>query len=83
MFRLGAFEARTRRRRRGSTRAAPDATAALSHADPAKALLMGAIGEFVADGHAEWDLLANGDIQLRFNTGETFLLTQAVVIRLA
>jgi len=41
------------------------------------------IGQLVADGLAEWDMLDNGDVQLRFNTGETFLLAETVIIRLA
>jgi hypothetical protein len=41
------------------------------------------VGRFVTDGYAEWDVLDNGDIQLRFNTGETFLLAETVIVRLA
>jgi hypothetical protein len=52
-------------------------------ADPAKTLVMKHIAQLVADGFAEWDMLDNEDIQLRFNTGETFLLTETVIIRLA
>jgi hypothetical protein len=37
----------------------------------------------IANGCAEWDLLDNGDIQLSFNTGATFLLADKVIIRLA
>jgi hypothetical protein len=83
MFSLGAFDQRTRRRRLRGTRATPDAIAALFRADPAKALVMTCIGQLVADGHAEWDMLDNGDIQLRFSTGEKFLLAATMLIRLA
>jgi hypothetical protein len=41
------------------------------------------IGQLVADGFAEWDMFDNGNIQLRFNTGETFLLAETVIVRLA
>jgi hypothetical protein len=41
------------------------------------------IGQDVADGYAEWAMLDNGDIQLSFNTGERFLLTERVIVRLA
>jgi hypothetical protein len=41
------------------------------------------IGQLVADGYAEWAMLDNGDIQLSFSTGETFLLTERAIIRLA
>jgi hypothetical protein len=37
----------------------------------------------MGNGSAEWTLLDNGDIQLSFNTGETFLLAERVLIRLA
>jgi len=53
------------------------------NADPAKALVMSYVCLLVANGCAEWDLLDNGDIQLSFNTGETFLLAEKVIIRLA
>ena len=51
--------------------------------DPAKAIVMSYACQLVANGCAEWVLLENGDIQLSFNTGETFLLAQWVIIRLA
>ena len=41
------------------------------------------VGKLVSDGHAEWHTLANGDIQLRFRTGETFLLGETMIVRLA
>jgi hypothetical protein len=82
MFSLSAFGARTGRRRRCCTKAAPDAIARLYHADPAKALVMKYIGQLVADGFAEWDMLDNGHIQLHFNTGERFLLAETVIVSL-
>ena len=60
----------------------PDAIAGLSHADSAKAHVMKYIGQLVADGFAEWEMLDNGDIQLRFHTGETFILKETVIVRL-
>ena len=44
---------------------------------------MSCIGQFVGDGYAEWTMLDDGDIELSFNSGETFLLGERVVIRLA
>jgi len=44
---------------------------------------MTAIGQLIADGHAEWTPLDDGDVELSFNSGETFLLAEKVVIRLA
>jgi hypothetical protein len=57
--------------------------APLFHTDPAKALVMKSIGQLVADGFAEWDMLASGYIGLRFSTGESFLLAERGIIRLA
>ena len=64
-------------------KAISDAIARLFHADPAKALVVKYVGQLIADGFAEWDVLDNGNIQLHFNTGETFLLAETVIIRLA
>lgn len=83
MFPLGGFGAKTSRRKLRGTKATPDAIAGHFHPDPAKALVMKYIGQLVADGFAEWDVLDNGDIQLRFNSGETFLLGGTVIVRLA
>ena len=61
---------------------APDAIAGAVYSDPDKALVMTAIGQLVADGHAEWTMLDDGDVELCFNSGETFILAERVVIRL-
>jgi hypothetical protein len=79
MASLGDFDAKKSRRRLRT----PDAITPLFNADPAKALVMKYIGQLVADGFAELIMPANGDIQLRFNTGETFLLAETVIIRRA
>jgi hypothetical protein len=83
MFSLSASNAKRRRRRPRDTKATSDAIAALFYADPAKALVMKSIGQLIADGLAEWDMFDNGDIELRFNTDETFLLAETVIVRLA
>ncbi|MCA6110753.1 hypothetical protein [Bradyrhizobium cenepequi] len=55
----------------------------LAYADPAKARVMAYFRRLVADGYAEWQMLENGDIRLRFRSGETYLLAQTAVIRIA
>ena len=50
--------------------------------DPAKALVMSHIGQLVSDGYAEWSLLDNGDVELRFLSGEIFLLADTTITRL-
>lgn len=63
--------------------AAPALLATRSQGDRAKAIVMKHIGRLVADGVAELDRLDDGDIQLRFNTGAMFLLTETVIVRIA
>jgi hypothetical protein len=76
-------EAKTRRRRLRATKATSYTIADLVHADPDKALVMTCFGQLVADGHAQWAMLGDGEVQLSFHTGETFLLAARVIIRLA
>jgi hypothetical protein len=49
----------------------------------AKALVMSHVGQLVADGYADWDVLLNGDVELRFHTGEIFILAEMMVVRIA
>jgi hypothetical protein len=51
--------------------------------DPAKALVMRYVRQLVADGHAEWDLLANGEIEVRFRTGDGFIFGETTITRIA
>jgi hypothetical protein len=76
-------DAKTRRRRLRAANATPDAIAGLAHADPAKALVMICVGQLVANGHAQWTTLDNGNIELSVYRGKTFLLAKRVIIRLA
>jgi hypothetical protein len=52
-------------------------------ADHAKEYVMSCLPYLVREGIAEWDMLGNGEIELRFRTGETFLLGKDVVTRTA
>jgi hypothetical protein len=83
MFPRGAFDARTKCEKSCGTYATSDAIAGLVHADPAKALAMAYFRRLVADGYAEWHMLENGDIQLRFHAGETDLLAKTMITRIA
>src|SRR5690349_11876882 len=71
-----ALDAKMRRGKRRGTEATLDAIAGLTHVDTAKALVMTYVGQLVADGYAEWDMLESGDVHLRCRTGETFLLAE-------
>jgi hypothetical protein len=81
MFPLGGRNARTLPAKTGRTVATPDNIAGRFYADPAKALVMTHIGQFVRDGHADWTVLDNGDVELRFFSGEVFLLADATMTR--
>ena len=59
----------------------PDSLTGRFAADPAKALVMSHIGQLVSDGYAEWSLLDNGDVELRFLSGEVFLLADTTITR--
>ena len=76
-------EAKTRRGQRSISKVTSHVIAGLVHADPAKVFVMTCISQLVADGHAQWTTLDDGEIELSFNSGETFLLAEKVVIRLA
>ena len=65
------------------TSAPPNVLARLLDADPAKALVMIYINQLVGNGYAKWHISDDGETQLRFNTGETFLLAERVLIRVA
>jgi hypothetical protein len=82
MFPTNEAAVKARRVKICDTLATLDGLAQTFEGDPAKVLVMAYIGELVGDGHAEWTLLANGDVELRFLTGEIFLLADTVVTRI-
>jgi hypothetical protein len=63
--------------------ATSDAISVLVQSDPAKVKVMGHLRKLVADGFAEWQTLDDGTIRLRLITGETYLLEQATITRIA
>jgi hypothetical protein len=52
-------------------------------ADSTKEYVMSCLIRLVLDGVAQWDRLDNGDIELHFKSGETYLLGDEVVTRTA
>jgi hypothetical protein len=80
MFPRGGYNAGTSRRRLRGTTTTPDAIARRRHTDPGKALVMKFIAELVVDGFAEWELLGSGEIKLRFDTGEIFILGEKAIV---
>jgi hypothetical protein len=41
------------------------------------------IGQLVAEGYADWAMLDNGEVEVRFTSGETYLLAETTILRLA
>jgi hypothetical protein len=78
----GAFDPKPRPPRRCGTNASPDPIAARLPRSP-KALVMDHICQLIANGCADWDVLDSGDIRLSLKTGETFLLAERAIVRLA
>ena len=53
------------------------------HEYSAKQFVLFAIGRLVRDDEAALEMLANGDFELRFVTGEIFQLSETTVTRVA
>lgn len=60
-----------------------DAIVALMQSDLAKVKVMAHFRKLVADGFAEWQTLDCGTVRLRLDTGETYLLEQTTITRIA
>jgi hypothetical protein len=72
-----------RREKLRGAEAVANKVAGMIFGDPAKAIVMSYVRQLVADGHAEWDLLANGEIEVRFRTGDSFIFGETTIIRIA
>ena len=82
MFSRGGFDAKMNRYKRPGTEAI-DAVVALAKDNPDKVLVVTYIRRLVADGFAAWDVLDNGDIEVRFTSGESYLLGENTILRVA
>ncbi|WP_426438639.1 hypothetical protein [Bradyrhizobium genosp. P] len=60
-----------------------DAIPAMMESDLAKVAVMAHFGNLVARGFAEWQMQDNGTIRLRLITGQTYLLEQTTITRIA
>lgn len=83
MFPTGELDGRARRVRRCGRALSQDPILCRRQADRDKALVMSYLGQLVADGYAEWAERANGDVELRFYSGQRFLLARHTITRLA
>jgi hypothetical protein len=66
-----------------STAIASDGIAGRVYADLAKTVVMAYLSHLVTGGHGDWDTLDNGDIKLQFHSGETFILGDETILRVA
>jgi hypothetical protein len=83
MFSRGGFDAKRRKWRRRDAAPVLDAIATRRYADPAKKVMMKYFGQLVADGFAKWELLEGENVWFRVETGETFVLGETAITRLA
>jgi hypothetical protein len=83
MFRIGRVNGMIGLTDACGTLASVDDVAARFSDDPAKSLVMMYLSQFVNDGYGEWHARDNGDLELRFVTGEIFLMADTTMTRLA
>jgi hypothetical protein len=83
MFRIGGVNGKIARNEACGTPASVDDVAVRFSDDPAKPLVMMYLSQFVNDGYAEWHARDDGDFELRFVTGEIFLMADTTMTRLA
>lgn len=83
MFRIGGVNGRIERDETWSALSSVDDAMPRLGDDPAKTLVVMYFSQFVNDGYAEWHSRDDGDCELRFVTGEVFLLADTTMTRLA
>lgn len=83
MFSRGGFDAMTGQQGRASLEEAIDSLVAIAKDNPDKARVMAYIGQLVADGFAVWEKHENGEVEVRFASGEIYLLAETTILRLA
>lgn len=83
MFPRGGFNANASRRKLPGIDEVIDALVALTPDNADKALVVKYIGQLVADGYAEWSMLEKGQVEVRFTSGETYLLAETDILRLS
>jgi hypothetical protein len=81
MFAIGEKSAKSRREKSCGIAANLDGFPEQFHYDPAKSLVMKHLGQLVSDGFAEWRTVADNEIELRFVSGEVFLLAETTITR--
>jgi hypothetical protein len=81
MFAIGGLDVKTRREKSRGTAATLDGIPERFRHAPAKSLVMTYLGQLVSDGFAEWRMLEDDEVELRFVSGEVFLLAETTITR--
>ncbi|MDB5620393.1 hypothetical protein [Tardiphaga sp.] len=81
MSAIGERDAKTRREKSCGTAATLVGLPKRFRHDSAKSLVMKYLSQLVSDGFAEWRMLANDEVELRFVSGEVFLLAETTITR--
>jgi hypothetical protein len=82
MFAIGGLDAKIRRDKSCGTATTLDRVPERFRRDPAKSLVMTYFGKLVSDGFAEWRMLEFDEVELRFVSGEVFLLAETTITRI-
>jgi hypothetical protein len=82
MFPVSDLDGKARRARRCGRVMSRDPIARRRYADPVKALVMSQLDQLVADGYAVWADRDDGDLEVRFHSGQRFLLARHTITRL-
>lgn len=69
--------------RRGSGNGATTRRSGMPNIGANEAQIFRSIAAFVASGHADCEIVGNGDVQLRLDTGRIFLLRATTITRVA
>jgi hypothetical protein len=81
MFTIGGLHARTRRAKSCGTATQPGQSQERFRHKSAKSLVMTYLEQFVSDGSAEWRVLEDDVLELRFVSGEVFVLADTTITR--
>lgn len=67
--------------RHGSRNDAKTRQCNVANIRPNETLVFRSIASFIASGHADCEIIGNGEVELRLETGETFLLRATTITR--
>lgn len=83
MFSRAGYDANANRCRPDEAGSVFSTLALSTQNDPGKQLVLTYISRLIADGYAEFDVQRSGEIEVRFPSGEIYLLCESSILRLA